>query len=312
MDSIYKINHVFQKYKKNTQFSNEDINLDIPSGKVIGFFGENGAGKSTLVEAMIGYRKVERGEILFQGVEVEKQPDKIRQTISYSTQAPLPLGFMTVHKILLTTAMLRGKNKIDAQEQVNEWMQKLDLTDFKNKNLSSLSGGQRRIVGFATAIVGNYNVLILDEPTNELDPEKRKLVWNSIKEINKRNSVTIIVVTHDVNESEKYIDEAVLFSKGRVIATGEPSYFKNISQNKYKLILKLNSRNISITQNKLNQLGYGFEMLKENRLQISIEKRDLLKTLDEIINQASNLDFEEYTVSAPTLNDSFDFFREKA
>jgi len=217
---------------------------------------------------MVGYRTIDKVAILFEGKSVQDSLEHIHRSVSYSTQAPLPLGFMKVYDILLTTARLRGKDKRAAIDQADLWLNRLGISAIKTSRLQNVSGGQRRLVGFATALMGDFTTLILDEPTNELDPEKRKLLWSSLVTLKKELGITIIVVTHDVDESEEFIDNAILFSHGQLVAQGPPAYFSEISNNNnYKIAFTIDGDNIE---------EFSKELSTVSRLEVKQDKEDHL------------------------------------
>lgn len=241
--------------------------MDIKDNQIVGFFGENGAGKSTLVDAMVGYRTIDKGTILFEGKSVQDSLEHIHRSVSYSTQAPLPLGFMKVYDILLTTARLRGKDKRAAIEQADLWLNRLGISAIKTSRLQNVSGGQHRLVGFATALMGDFTTLILDEPTNELDPEKRRLLWSSLVTLKKELGITIIVVTHDVDESEEFIDNAILFSHGQLVAQGTPAYFSEKSNNSHRMSsAKFSSRIVVLNHGEVDDMGSHRELMARRGL----------------------------------------------
>lgn len=306
MEDIIKIENMSLKYKGSDSYAIQGVNLSIKKGSISGFYGENGAGKSTMIEAILGYQKIDSGKIYLFGKDLSAINEyEISQKISYSTQKPLPLGFMNVEDVLLITSKLRGKSKLDSEKQVEYWVNKLHLENIRKKRISKLSGGQRRIVGFATALMGDYEVLILDEPTNELDPDKRELVWESLKEISKTKKTTIIVITHDINESESFIDFAYLFSKGELLDSGSISELKDKAGEEYSIRLKLLSQDVRAIYLSLRQLGIEGEVDEEDAINIYSKKDKLSEILKLISDNFKNLKLEEYTVSASNLNEVF-------
>ena len=306
MEDVIKIESMSLKYKGSDSYANEEINLSIKKGSISGFYGENGAGKSTLIEAILCYQKIDRGKIYLFGKELSVTNEyEISKKISYSTQKPLPLGFMNVEDVLLITSKLRGKNKVDSEKQIEYWISKLHLENIRKKRISKLSGGQRRIVGFATALMGEYEILILDEPTNELDPDKRELVWESLQEISKTKNTTIIVITHDVNESEAFVDFAYLFSKGRLLEAGSINELKDKAGEEYSIKLKVLAHNVNVAYSALLQLGIKGEVNEENTIHVYSKRTELSEALKLISDNFKKLKLEEYTVSASNLNGVF-------
>lgn len=223
--------------------ANQDISLTIQPGEIFGLLGPNGAGKTTLVNQLLGLTKPTSGKITVEGIDVVAQPDLVKAISSYLPQQLVTLNFLEVWRALSYTGQLRGLSKAHADQQATQLIDELDLKEVSQRQLNQLSGGMKRVVGFAMALMGYPKLLVLDEPTNELDPARRRQVWDYLKHLNRKRQFSCILVTHNVNEAESVLSRVAILSKGRVVALGTPGELKQqfSDQARLDLILKIGS-----------------------------------------------------------------------
>jgi ABC-2 type transport system ATP-binding protein len=207
-----------------------DINLEIYSGEIFGLLGPSGAGKSTLVKQLVGLELPTSGEnYIFK----EKMPSlPIIEKIGYMAQSDALYGELSAKENLEFFASLYGLKGKHRQTRIREVMEIVELTDHLNKLVSNYSGGMKRRLSLAIALLHEPKLLILDEPTVGIDPVLRKNIWNSFNEL-KKKGITIVVTTHVMDEATK-CDRLGMIRDGRLIAVGTPE----------ELITKTNSENI--------------------------------------------------------------------
>lgn len=207
-----------------------DINLEIYGGEIFGLLGPSGAGKSTLVKQLVGLELPTSGEnYIFK----EKMPSlPIIEKIGYMAQSDALYGELSAKENLEFFASLYGLNGKRRQTRIREVMEIVELTDHLNKLVSNYSGGMKRRLSLAIALLHEPKLLILDEPTVGIDPVLRKNIWNSFNEL-KKKGFTIVVTTHVMDEATK-CDRLGMIRDGRLIAVGTPE----------ELITKTNSENI--------------------------------------------------------------------
>jgi ABC-2 type transport system ATP-binding protein len=177
MSIVYNIQGITKTYPDQPQPANKGISLQIREGEIFGFLGDNGAGKSTLVKQMVNLLTSDSGSTILFGQAVDVDPLYAALHEGYMPQSGAALNSLTVGEALYFTAYLRGMSRSDAQTERERLLALWDLEEIRNKPPDKLSGGQKRLLQLAVAMAGTPPVLILDEPTNDLAPQRRKRVW---------------------------------------------------------------------------------------------------------------------------------------
>jgi ABC-2 type transport system ATP-binding protein len=213
------------KVYEGTNRANDQITLQVEPGEVYGLLGPNGAGKTTLVKQVIGLLKPTGGRITLGPYDLVADPDAARQLCSYLPQAQMPIDSFRVHEAIELTGRIRGGDGPTVRRQADELIEALDIATWRKTMGQQLSGGIKRLVGFAMVTVWPGRVVILDEPTNDVDPLRRRLLWNQIRALGERGSA-VFLVTHNVMEAEKSVDRLAVIAGGRLIAQGTPSSLK--------------------------------------------------------------------------------------
>lgn len=223
---IYDLQAVTKQYPKQPQPANYNITLQIQAGEIFGLLGDNGAGKTTLVRQMVNLLQPTSGFITLFDQPVAHDPLYAATTVGYMPQDANALNNLTVGEALYFTAHLRGLSRRDAQQDRDMLLATWQIGELRDKYSSRLSGGQRRLLRLVVAMAGRLPVLILDEPTNDLDPQRRRMVWDNLKQLNQEQGTTIIFITHDAIEAEKIIQRVGILRAGALVAVGRPSVLK--------------------------------------------------------------------------------------
>lgn len=214
-----------KKYFKEVK-AVDDITFDVKKGDLFAFLGLNGAGKSTTINIMCDLLQKDSGEIFIDGYSVDKDIDKIKSALGVVFQQSVLDEKLTVYENLISRAMLYGLTKSQFEETLKFYAQKLDFEDLYNRPFGKLSGGQKRRIDIARALLHNPKILILDEPTTGLDPKTRNLVWNLITELRKLKSLTVFLTTHYMEEAGD-ADDVVILDSGKIVAHDTPNKLKN-------------------------------------------------------------------------------------
>ncbi|MFF8292122.1 ABC transporter ATP-binding protein [Streptomyces sp. NPDC016309] len=204
----------------------DGVSLDVRGGEVFGLLGPNGAGKSTLVRQLTGLMRPDSGTVEMLGHDLVRHPDRAARLIGYLGQESTALDELTVALAAETTGRLRGLTARAARAERDAVLDELGLTGLAGRPLKKLSGGQRRLACFATALVGERPVLVLDEPTTGMDPVARRAVWAAVDRRRERHGTTVLLVTHNVIEAETVLDRVAVLERGRVIACDTPAGLK--------------------------------------------------------------------------------------
>ena len=198
------------------------VSLEIRRGVVTGLLGPNGSGKTTLIRSIVGVQIVESGEVAVLGAPAGSP--ELRSVVGYVTQAPSVYGDLTVRENLQYFARILDA----ATERVDEAIHTVALGDHADQVVGTLSGGERSRVSLATALLGQPEVLVLDEPTVGLDPVLRRDLWNTFHELAAAGA-TLLVSTHVMDEAER-TDDLVLLREGQIVATGSPDELRDRTQ----------------------------------------------------------------------------------
>jgi len=193
----------------------DEVSLSVASGRVTGLLGPSGSGKTTLMRAIVGVQIVESGTITVLGEPAGTPP--LRWKVGYMTQNPAVYGDLTVRENLRYFARILDTGP----ENVEEVLETVDMTSFGDRVVNKLSGGQRARVSLATALVGNPELLVLDEPTVGLDPVLRRDLWNAFNALAVQGK-TLLVSSHVMDEADRCHD-LLLLREGKLVATGTPA-----------------------------------------------------------------------------------------
>ncbi|MFF9868573.1 ABC transporter ATP-binding protein [Streptomyces sp. NPDC013953] len=204
----------------------DGVSLDVRGGEIFGLLGPNGAGKSTLVRQLTGLMRPDSGTVEMLGHDLVRHPERAARLIGYLGQESTALDELTVALAAETTGRLRGLTARKARTERDAVLAELGLTELAGRALKRLSGGQRRLACFATALVGERPLLILDEPTTGMDPVARRAVWAAVDRRRAEHGTTVVLVTHNVIEAETVLDRVAVLERGRVIACDTPAGLK--------------------------------------------------------------------------------------
>jgi ABC-2 type transport system ATP-binding protein len=224
--SILKIDNLSHRY--STSWAIRDINLEIKQTGVIGLLGSNGAGKSTTMNIICGSLNPTMGKVYIDGIDSREQPLLAKQKIGFLPQTPpLHLDF-TVDEYLTYAAELRGLGKAEIPAALEEAKEKCQITHFSSRLLKNLSGGYRQRVGIAQAIIHKPQLVVMDEPTNGLDPNQLIEARKLIKEIGKER--TVLLSSHIMSEIHLLCRDIIMIESGRVIFSDTMDAFNNYLQ----------------------------------------------------------------------------------
>ena len=212
---MIEINHLVKKYGSHVAV--DDLSLTVEPGKIYGFLGPNGAGKSTTMNIITGYLAATSGEVKINGFDVLKQPEEAKKCVGYLPELPPLYMDMTVKEYLDFVAELKKLEKSLRAGYVKEAMKITKTEEVSGRLLRNLSKGYRQRVGFAQAVLGYPEILILDEPTVGLDPKQIIEIRDLIKELGKKH--TIILSSHILSEISAVCDHVFIISHGKLVAS---------------------------------------------------------------------------------------------
>lgn len=281
-------------------FANDSISLQLVPGEVYGLLGPNGAGKSTLVKQIIGLLKPTSGSITMGEYDLVADPDVARQLCSYLPQAPMPIDSFKLREAIVLAGLIRGGDRGAVQERADYLIDALQLEEWRSTLGARLSGGVRRLTGFAMATVWPGRLVILDEPTNDVDPLRRRLLWEQVRRLGTEGAA-VMLVTHNVLEAEKSVDRLAVITDGRVVATGTPSSLKAEDRGRLRLQLMIEPGR---PNPQLPDFVLGHSRVGNNLVTVIDEQRatDGIGWAQESMRAGS---IEEYALAATTLEDVY-------
>lgn len=230
MAEIIKVENLVKCYKDVKAV--DGISFTVNEGELFAFLGENGAGKSTSINILCTVLSKTEGKVYLDNFDLDKDKEEIRNRIGIVFQGSVLDNVLTIHQNLMSRCSYYGMSKNNSIKRINELKDLLSLDEIMKKRYENLSGGQRRRVDIARALINNPKVLFLDEPTTGLDPKTRKTVWNIINDLRKKTNLTVFLTTHYMEETED-ADMVVILDHGRIVAKGTPNNLKTLySKNK--------------------------------------------------------------------------------
>lgn len=304
---MIEVKNVTKKYGKFTAVDN--ISFDVKDGEIVGFLGPNGAGKSTTMNMITGFIEPNEGEIIVNGFNISKKPKKAKKQIGYMPENVPLYQELTVKEFIKYMAELKLVERKSRKQEIEKVMQKTGLTEVQNKLIKNLSRGYKQRVSMAGALVGNPDVLILDEPTVGLDPKQITEIRKLIKDLGKEH--TIILSTHILSEVSQICEKVVIINHGKIVAVDTPENLEQKTKEKNSIILTVEDK-----QNKMKKLKEkvpeitNIKFIKDNEdgtkqyMVESNENVDLRKKLFEVLPKEEITIFE-LKKAENTLEDAF-------
>lgn len=261
MDKVIQINNLTKYFKDIKAVDN--LSFCVKKGELFAFLGVNGAGKSTTISIMCGQLKQDSGEVIINGKNVKTNLDDIKNEVGVVFQNNVLDKALTVLDNLKFKALLYGLTNKEFEDRYNNLSTLLDFKDLGNRVYGKLSGGQKRRVDIARALLHNPQILILDEPTTGLDPQTRKLVWNVINKFRKERQMTVLLTTHYMEETTE-ADYVVILNKGKIVAEGSPLDLKNKYTGDFIYLYNAQKEDVEKLNKKYEQIPNGFKIEVNN------------------------------------------------
>lgn len=276
----------------------DNINFDIEQGEIVGYIGANGAGKSTTIKMMSGILHPTSGNVLVDGMTFDKARKKINRNIGVvfgqKTQLWWDIPLIETFKILKTIYEISDE---DYEKRFNYLCELLDLKQFINQNVRTLSLGQRMRADFAAALIHNPKIVFLDEPTIGLDVLVKDRIRNAIKELNKKYNITVILTTHDMKDIEQLCDRIIIIDKGKILYDGTLHNIKYKFGNTKTIFIP---KNVSLDNELLESKFQGMKIEETDEsivLKFSSNEVELDDVLIYLINNYHVKDFKIEDIS---------------
>ena len=294
---IIKLNKTYLDDKKNKVTALKNISLKVKKGSMLALLGPNGAGKSTLINILAGIVNKTSGDVFINGNNYELEERAAKQSIGVVPQELVIDPYFTPKETLEFQAGYYGIKK--SNRITMQLLRNLKLEDKARAYVRHLSGGMKRRLMIAKAMVHSPQVLILDEPTAGVDVSLRELLWQNIKDLNKKG-VTILITTHYLEEAEALCEDVAIINKGEIVINGN---IKKLVKKIDKKILKVYSENLKTLPSSLKNIGFK----KDKRNEISIDYKPSKHSIDELISEVVkyNIKIKDISIKDTTLEDLF-------
>ena len=285
---VEKLTKIYSEKSTKEIKALNNLNLEVKEGEIFGLLGPNGAGKTTFLNILAGTVIKNSGSVEVWGYDLDKNPRQVRSSIGIVPQEVNLDAFFSPYKLLELQAGLYG---IPKKDRITDTILKLvSLEKQANSYARSLSGGMKRRLLIAKAMVHRPPILVLDEPTAGIDVQLRQNLWNNVRTLNKQG-VTIILTTHVMYEAQEMCNRIAILNKGNLITLDTTDNLLNSIKTK-KIIFKVNKIN---TINLENLNGIKFSYKSNNEITASYEKKK--HKIDEIISKVKNAGMEIYDIS---------------
>ena len=230
---MIEVKNLTKKY--GDHFAIQDISFSLEKGKIYGLLGPNGAGKSTTMNIMTGYIAATSGDVIIEGHDIFKEAEEAKKHIGYLPELPPLYMDMTVREYLLTVADLKGVSKSERKAMLEDVMEKVMITDMQDRLIKNLSKGYKQRVGIAQTLIGNPDIIILDEPTVGLDPKQIIEIRALIRKLGEDH--TVLISSHILSEVGAVCDHVIIINKGHLVVSDSTENLERLFQSQDLLCL---------------------------------------------------------------------------
>lgn len=304
---MIEVKNVTKKY--GTTVAVDNISFEVKDGEVVGFLGPNGAGKSTTMNMITGFIEPTNGQIIINGNDISRKPKKAKKDIGYMPEN-VPLYYeLTAREFIKYMAELKMVKRDIRKQEVERVIKEVGLEEVQNKLIKNLSRGYKQRVSLAGALIGNPDVIILDEPTVGLDPKQITEIRSLIKRLGRKH--TVILSSHILSEISQICERVIIINKGKIIAIDTPENLEKMTKekNKISIIVEDPKNNMKTLKEKIKEIE-SVEFIKDNNdgtkqyIITSSSKIDLRKKLFEVLPKEEIVIFE-LKKAETTLEDAF-------
>lgn len=254
---MIEVKNVTKKYGKFTAVDN--LNFKVEDHEIMGFLGPNGAGKSTTMNMITGYIEPTKGKIIVNGYEISKTPKKAKKQIGYMPESVPLYNDLTVREFIKYMADLKNVKRSEKKAEIEKVLEETGTKSVENKLIKNISRGYKQRVSMAGALIGNPDILILDEPTVGLDPKQITEIRNLIKKLGKTH--TIILSSHILSEVSQICNKVIIINKGKILAIDTPENLEKQTQSENNIIITVED-----SKNKMKTIKEIIPEIKEIKL----------------------------------------------
>ena len=307
MDPIVEVQDLVKVYNGSVR-AVDGVSFRVERGEIFGFLGPNGAGKSTTIKVFTTLLQKTAGKVRIDGIDLDEDPGAIREIIGYASQEVSVDDDLTARENLRLQFMFHHFHKSEAEPRIGKLLEAVDLVEAADRRAGTFSGGMRKRLDLASALVGKPKLLFLDEPTTGLDPQSRQAMWSYMRDLN-ANGTTIFLTTQYMEEADRLADRLCIIDHGRIVAEGTPSSLKaEIGADVIELALPEDGAPTARSEaHRVLQAIPGVRQVQDvdGGCMVYVENGpslvpQIVRSLDD-----SQIRVRELTVSAPSLDDVF-------
>lgn len=304
---MIEVKNVTKKY--GNFFAVNDISFEVKDNEIVGFLGPNGAGKSTTMNMITGYIEPTEGKIFVNGKEISKEPNKVKKQIGYMPENTPLYQELTVREFVNYMADLKRVKRKEKKEKVDKVLEQTGIKEVEKKQIRKLSRGYKQRVSLAGALIGDPEVLILDEPTVGLDPKQITEIRELIKKLGKKH--TVILSSHILSEVSQICERVIIINKGKILAVDTPEHLEEQFKEENSIYVTVEDKKNNIK--KVCEKIKGFKerkFVKENSdgtkqyILTSSKEVDLRKEVFDLFPK-NNINILELKTTEITLEDAF-------
>jgi ABC-2 type transport system ATP-binding protein len=286
-----------------------NISFSVLPGEIFGIIGSSGAGKTSLMRAMIGFYRIDSGEILFENKEVTTNIDKIRTIMGFASQENCVYDELTAIENLEYFGRLHHLSGQDIKYNTDSLLNLVELYESKDVLAKNMSGGMKRRLDLACSLIHNPKVLIMDEPTTGLDPVLRKHMWDLIRIVNQAGT-TIIISSHLLDEIEDRCSRVAIISKGKLMVAGTPNQIKELYSKNEEIHLETYPGNYIMLEEWLKISGLPISMCINKGNKLVIYSKNAETVLHNILHflETTEEKITNVELNKPSLNEVFEAF----
>ncbi|HUJ84281.1 MAG TPA: ATP-binding cassette domain-containing protein [Candidatus Acidoferrales bacterium] len=306
MADIISVKNLVLVYSDGTK-AVDDISFDVAEGEFFGFLGPNGAGKSTTIKILTTLLRKTAGTVSIAGYDVEKQAPEIRKIIGVQSQETTVDGDLTGRENITLQGHFHQMDSDEIKKRVDELIVLVGLEAAADKRARNYSGGMKKRLDLATALVHKPKMLFLDEPTTGLDPQSRSAIWSYLEKLNKDEHITIFLTTQYLEEADKLCKRLSIIDAGKIVASGSPVDLKReIGADSIRISLEncqrdnVKAKELIKTLTGVNEILDSEECLTVFAKNAGLLIADIVRALD-----SSDIRIESVTFSSPSLDDVF-------
>ena len=298
--SELQIVNLSKTYRKGKIKANDNITVTLMPNEVTALIGHNGAGKTTLLNQLVGNVKPDSGTITYNGISFIDNTKLARNYVSMMPQFHAPLAGVTLRQAIESVLRIRGVSGKIIGSYTNQVIKDLDIGQWADQPGDKLSGGLQRLTSFAMSVVYPAQIILLDEPTNDIDPVRRKLVWQYMKKLAKEGHI-ILVVTHNLLEVEQYADRYILMDNGQIVREAPTSTFNN---NFAASILSVNFDNFNDLENIPDSMEHKF-IKDEMKMILTLSSEQILDAIQWVLDLMKEGKILNYKLTSAILDISY-------